>query len=143
GMLMNVLNLGQKDLGNESLEKVAKLLGFMRKWKAYSLVNKDNLNGVLIVNQSDLGVNLSELLNCIMIFVINSEGLSWELLSSAVSELSGIYDLKKAPLLIYHSDDPAINALPYDKQYQLWIANMHYSNQFMQFMQRKFRMRYE
>jgi len=143
GLLMNVLNLGQKDSGNESLEKVAKLLGFMRKWKAYSLVNKDKLNAVLIVNQSDLGVNLSELLNCIMIFMIDSEGLSWELLSSAVSELRGVYDLNKVPLLIYPSDDPVINAIPYDKQYQMWILDMHHSNQFMQFMQRKFRMRYE
>jgi len=143
GMLMSILNLRREDLGDESLERVAKGLGFMRKWEFYSLDNMGNLNAILIVNQSDWGVNLSELLNCIMLFVIDSKNLSWELLSSAVSELSVVYNGNKVPLLIYPSDSPIINALPYDKEYQMWILNMYHSNQFMEFMQRKFRMRYE
>lgn len=143
GLLLNVLNLARRDLLDESLENVAQRIGFLRKWNAYSLVNKGGLKAVLIVNQSDVGVNLSELLNGIKVLVIDPEGLPWEILSLAIEHLTEVYHLNYVPLLIYPSDYYFGTDISYEKQYHLWITDMHHSNKFVEYMQRNFRMKYE
>jgi hypothetical protein len=143
GLLLDVLNLARRDLTDDSLENVARRHGFMRKWKSYSLVNKNCLKAVMVVNQSDVGVNLSELLNGIKAIVIDPEDLSWELFSLAISNLTGIYQLGSIPLLIYPSICSDIMNFPCEKKYYTWITDMRYSNKFLEFVQKNFRMKYE
>ena len=59
GLLLDAMGLGQADIGDNSLEEVYSRLGFVRKWKTHSLTHMGKLNAVLIVYQSDLGLNLS------------------------------------------------------------------------------------
>jgi hypothetical protein len=146
GCLFNALNLIQKETTDESLENVARRLGFLRKLKVYSLVHRGCLKAVLIVNQSDVGVNLSELLNGIKAIIIDPAGLPWEVLSSAVKHLTGEYQLDYIPLLIYPSIYNDMINIPCEKQYQMWILNVlnHPSaNEFVEYMQRRFKMNYE
>jgi hypothetical protein len=143
GLLLDVLNLSRKNPGDEPLEDVARRLGFVRKWKAYSIVNKRCLKAVLVINQSDVGVNLSELLNGIKAIVVDSENLPWEVLSVAVAQLTGVYHLDSIPLLIYPSVYSDVKKIPSEKKYQLWITYMRHSNKFLEYVQRHFRMRYE
>ncbi|MGZ6208295.1 MAG: PilZ domain-containing protein, partial [Syntrophales bacterium] len=143
GFLFDVLSLGKKDPTDDSLEKVSQRLGFTRKWTVYSLAQGDNLKATLIVNQSDVGVNLSELLNSIKVIAVDSENLPWEVLSAAVAQLTRVYHLDSIPLLIYPSAYSDVMNIPSEKKYQLWITNMRHSNKFMEYVQRHFRMRYE
>jgi hypothetical protein len=143
GLLLDVLNLIQKDTVDESLENVARRLGFLRKWKTYSLDNKGCLKAVLIVNQSDVGVNLSELLNGIKALIIDPENLPWEVLSQAIAQLTGVYQLDNIPLLIYPSIYADTINMPCEKKYYLWITYMRHSNKFLEYMHQRFRMNYE
>ena len=143
GLLLDALNLARKGLTDESLENIARRLGFIRKWKVYSLVKRGCLKAVLIVDQSDVGVNLSELLNGIKALVIDHNDLSWELFSLAITNLTGVYQLDSIPLLIYPSICSDIMNIPCEKKYHAWITDMRYSNKFMEFVQKKFRMKYE
>ena len=143
GLLFDVLNLGKKDSTDDSLEKVSQRLGFIRKWEVCSLTNEDSLKAVLIINQSDVGVNLSGLLNSIKALVVDSENLPWEVLSVAVAKVTGVYHLDSIPLLIYPSAYSDLMNIPSEKRYQLWITYMRHSNKFLEYVQRHFRMRYE
>jgi hypothetical protein len=144
GLLLDALNLAHKKSVDESLENVASRLGFTRKWKTYSLVNKGCLTAVLIVNQSDVGVNLSELLNGIKALVIDPENLPWEVLSIAIAELTVVYQLDNIPLLVYPSIYADIINIPSEKKYQMWILNtLHDPSAFMEYLQRRFKMNYE
>jgi len=58
GLLLDALCLRQEDSDDITLEKVYGRLGFLRKRKVYSISHDGELNAVLIVNQSDLGINL-------------------------------------------------------------------------------------
>ncbi|MDO9530406.1 MAG: hypothetical protein Q7J27_14780, partial [Syntrophales bacterium] len=118
-------------------------LGFTRKLKVFSLIHRNNLSAVLLVNQSDLGLNLSEILNGIIAIVIDPEGLPWEVLSLAVDQLADAYRLDKIPLLIYPPDYVEVRDIPYDKQYLMWILNMYYIYKFMEYMQQTFGVSYE
>jgi hypothetical protein len=143
GLLMNVLTLAKKDATYESLESTAERLGFLRKWSAFSLVYRGCLKAVFIVNQSDVGANLSELLNGIKALIIDPEDLPGELLSLAVVHLTGVYQLNNISLLIYPTNKYEGNCISYEKQYHLWITDMRHSNKFVEYVQRHFRMRYD
>ena len=55
GLLLNILRFGEPASGDESLEKVFERLGFLRRWRIYSLIHQDHLKAVFIVDQSDSG----------------------------------------------------------------------------------------
>jgi len=143
GLFLKVLLKRSDFPGGESIEKVSARHGFLRKWRIYSLIYRNNLSAILIANQSSLGINLSELLNSITIMVIDPEHLPWEYLFPAVEQISLLYQTDKIPLLVYPPVYVEANEIPCEKQYQLWILDANYINEFMQFTQRRFRMKYE
>jgi hypothetical protein len=144
GLLLDILRPARRDSAKESLENVARRLGFIRKWKFYSLMKKGGLKAVLIVNQSDLGVNLSQLLNGIKAIIIDQEDLTWEIFALAISHLTGVYHLDNIPLLIYPSSYSDIMNVACEKKYYLLIMNgIDHQYEFMDYMQQRFRVKYE
>ena len=142
GLLMDALNLEKRSSGVEPLEETYSRLGFLRKRWAYSLKHERELNAVLIVNKSDLGLNLSEILNSIKVIVTKPENLSWEVLSIAISRLSGIYSMDKVPILFYPLDYVKTKNIPYEKQYKVLIWDARFIGQLIHYIQRQFRKSY-
>ena len=143
GLLLEALGIDQKDSGEEPLEVVYGKAGFHRKCEAYSLSYRGELGAILILNQSDLGLNFSELLNGIKILVNNPETLPWNVLSTAVGKLAAGYDMEKVPIMFYPFEYVQAQDIPYEKRYQLWTLNVRYGQEYMEFMQRKFKISYE
>jgi hypothetical protein len=143
GLLLNILHSEESDHGDESLEKVSERLGFLRRWRTFSLIYQGHIKAFFIVDQSDLAINMSNLLNCIKVLVIDPAGLPFEVLSLAVKKLGSVYSLDKVTFLIYPASYVESAGISYEKQYQLWITDMRYSNQFMEYVQKKFRMKYD
>ena len=143
GLLLDALGLDQEELDDEPLEALYSRLGFVRKWKAYSLKHKGELNAVLVVDQSDLGLNLSELLNGIKVLVTNPDGLPWKVLSVAIAQLMGAYHKDRVPVMFYPSEYVKAHKVPHEKHYQLWILNVQHGNEYIEYMQRKFRISYQ
>ena len=92
------------------------------------------LKAVLVVNQSDLGLNLSELLNGIKIIITDPASLPWDVLSSAVARLTGIYEVEKIPLLIYPHSYLENKDISYEKQYMMFIMDMQYGKEFLDYL---------
>jgi len=143
GLLLDALGLDQEVFDDESLEALYSRLGFVRKWKAYSLKHKGALNAVLIVNQSDLGLNLSELLNGIKVLVTNPDDMPWSVLSVAIAQLTGAYYKERVPVMFFPSEYVKAHKIPHEKHYQLWILNVQHGNEYIEYMQRKFRISYQ
>jgi hypothetical protein len=142
GLFLDVLKSAPEADG-ESLQKLSEGHGMMRKWSIYGLFHEHRPVCALIVNQSDFGLNLSEILNSITVMVIEQDLLAWEVLASVVSQLAAVYGIDKIPLLIYPAAYALSKGVPFEKHYSMWIIDMHYSNLFLQFVQKKFRMKYE
>lgn len=142
GLFLDVLKKSLEP-GEESLREVSARHGLTRKWSIYGLFHENRAACVMIVNQSDFGINLSEVLNSITVMVMEQDLLAWEVLSSAVSQLAAVYGMDRVPILIYPEQYMASKGPPCEKHYGLWIVDMHYSNLFLEFVQRKFRMKYE
>ena len=142
GLLMDAMGLGQNNFQKESLKEVYGRYGFSRKCIGYSLKHEEELNAILIVDQSDLGLNLSELLNGIKIVVTNPDGLGWNVLSIAIAQLARYFDVDKVPVLCYPFEYVEAKGVPYEKQYQAWVLNVQYGNEYMEYMRKKFKLIY-
>jgi hypothetical protein len=142
GLLVDALSMEPKEDENRSVEEAYAQAGLVRRWKVYSLCHGDELNAMLIVNHSNLGFNLSELLNGIKVLVTNPEGLPWSVLSAAIGQLAGEYQMARIPVLFYPSSYVESNGIPYEKHYQMWILNVQYGNEYMDYVQKNFRINY-
>lgn len=139
GLFIDAVALGRTWEGPDSLEQTYGRSGFLRKWEAYSLKCEGEPRAILMADQSELGLNLSELLNGIKIFVMNPEDLPWHILSTAISQLTGVYKMDKVPILFYPLQYVKAKGIPYEKLYQLWILSVRYAREYLEYMHRKFR----
>lgn len=142
GLLLDALPLPRTKSNPDSLEALYERLGFSRKWEAYSLTHEDQVKAVFIVDHSDLGFNLSELLNSIKVLVMDSANLPWDILSTALSQMTAKYRMEKIPVLFFPYSYVEERSIPHEKRYQLWILNVQYGNEYLEYMQRKFRISY-
>jgi len=142
GLFVDAMGLGGA-AEDESISDVYAELGLLRKISIYSLKKNDDLRAVFIVEQSEQGLNLSELLNCIKIFITNTKETPWEVLSIAISKLASVYQSNRIPILFYPFEYIEQNDIPYERQYTLWTLNMQYVHKHIEFMQRKFRIGYK
>ena len=95
------------------------------------------------MEQADLGLNLSGLLNSIKILVIDENNLPWDVLSAAVHRLTDVYQTEKVPILIYPHDYLEIQNASYEtKRYMLWIYDARFVPRFMQYMEENFKISY-
>jgi hypothetical protein len=139
GLLLDAMGLSQDYPGDDGIRTLYQRLGFFRRFRVYSLSNNKKLMAVLILNQSNLGFNLSELLNGIKILVTSPEDLPWEILSAGIAQITGKYHMSKIPVMFYPSDYVLAKKIPFEKLYQLWILNVQYGNEYMTYMNKKFR----
>ena len=143
GLLLDAMGLRHTSLKQSTLEERYREMGLIRTWRTYSLKYNGKPCALLVVNHSDLGFNLSELLNGIKVLVSNSKGLPWSVLSTAISRLAGEYQMERVPVLFYPLSYVQENEIPFEKHYQMWILNVQHGNEYLEYMQKKFRISYK
>jgi len=71
--------------------------------------------------------------------VTDTEGLPWNVLSIAISQLIGAYNIKQVPIMFYPIEYVENKNVPYEKVYQAWVLDVRYGNEYMEYMQKKFK----
>ena len=134
GLLLKVLHLDREQKETESLSQLYARHGFKRSYESFSLKHKGMLKAVLIVNQSDPGISLSDFLNGIKIIINDEAGLPWEVLLAAISQLAGSFTIDKIPVLVYPSSYLESKGVPFKKKYNLWILDAYYGREYGEYM---------
>jgi len=143
GLLFDAMGLMRTAEGQSALEATYREMGLTRSWQTYSLKSNEKLYALLIVNHSDLGFNLSELLNGIKVLITNPKALPWSVLSTAISQLSRDFEMERVPVLFYPVSYVEDNQIPCEKHYQMWVLNVQHGNEYLEYMQKKFRISYK
>jgi hypothetical protein len=133
GLMIPALALDVETAFDTGLSEEFSRLGFKRERQLFALRLEGALKAVLLVNQSDMGLNLAELTNSIQVFVVDGESLSRRILYSLLSHLCASLGVDETPVLLYPVDYAEKEQVPYDKQYALWVINCQYSDAFFQF----------
>jgi len=136
GLLLDALDLRPEKLYSDGLSKEYERQGLTRLRYLYSLKHNGHLKAVFLVNQSDVGLNLSDITNCVKVFVTDSEEFKAEILQAAISKIANITDKKDFPVLIYPAALADEKQIPYDKTYNLWICSLQYSDAYFRYLKR-------
>lgn len=107
--------------------------GFKRDRKLFSFKKDDDLIAVLIANISDFGLNMSDLTNCIQIFVLDQKNFDKNIAQFALQQIATYYDNDTTPVLLYPKSYADSQGFSYEKTYNLGILNLEYINDYLDF----------
>jgi len=136
GLMLNALNLDPEMGEGGEIELEFEKLGFKRSRSIYALRKKDILKAIFMVDLTDIGLNLSDLTNCIRAIVLDSEDVTKDLLNSVISEILKKVELEEMPVLIYPASFVEDIALPFEKHYNLWVINLQHTDDYFRYLNR-------
>jgi len=140
GLLLQALDLKKEALDQSELVEEYRQLGLKKERRLFALKKNDDVKAIAMFNISDTGLNLSDLTNCITIFVLNREGLSEKMLYMMLSQLTREAEQYEIPIMLYPVDFADEMAIPYDKLYNLWILKTQYSDYYFRYINRLMRL---
>jgi hypothetical protein len=139
GLMINALDLEPYASFGEKLSEEYQDLGFTRERHLYSLKKNGELKAVFILNKSNIGLNMSELTNCIKIIILEPCDLSQNDLNMLLSLLSTKYEQEEVAVLIYPVNYLDQQNIAYDKLYKMFIINTMYSDEYFDYLNKYFR----
>jgi hypothetical protein len=139
GLLLDALDLKTDSLADDNLNEEYRNRGLKRSRQVFSLKQDGKLKVVVMITLSDLGLNLSNLTNCIHCLVLDEEGLDPETMTAALHDLRRHYGQDELPVLVYPHGYLDKYEIPYEKKYSLWIYNMQNIDPYFRFLRKTFR----
>jgi hypothetical protein len=91
------------------------------------------------MNLSDIGLNLSDLTNCIKVMVLDSENLSSSILVKTIRTLMQQHGHTSMPVLLFPGNYARDASLPIEKQYNMWVMSPQYSDDYFRYIRRLLR----
>lgn len=111
-------------------------VGLIRDRHLLALEKNGQLKAVLMVNLSDTGLNMSDLTNCISIFILNRTGLFADVIHAVSAQLVKQYDQPYLPVLLYPSTDAEALQIQVEKEYIFWALNTNYGDGYFRYIKR-------
>jgi hypothetical protein len=121
----------------EPLEETYARSRLKRSYSLAKLSHAGRTRAYLLVDQSDAGMNLSDLLNSIKVMVIDGGGLSKDILMRAVESLEKLFDTGKVPVLVYPASYADEAGIAYDKKYNLWVLSSQCGDEYSEHLKQK------
>jgi len=111
-------------------------LGLRRQRRFFSLRRPEgSLAALLVVNISDVGLNLSDLTNGVQVMVIDDRDFSMQMLNATLHKLAGCFENPEFSVLLFPLACAEAKKIPYDKVYQLGILDLNYISEYLKFME--------
>jgi hypothetical protein len=130
GLMLNALELEQSSRNLDELSKEYQKLGLKRERHIVSLKKDGRLKAVVVINISDIGLNLADLTSTIQVMVVDPVDFTKEIFHLMVSELSTKFEQNEIPVLLYPVEYAENHSIPYEKLYNLWVLNMQYTDHY-------------
>ena len=129
GLALKALDLVPAKIDSDKkINEDYQIYGLKREKYIFALRKKTTLVAIFMVCVTELGMNLSDLTNCIHVFVLEPAILPREILLSSFSRLSEYYDQEIVSALIFPKEYAEQNSLPVDKTYNFWVLDVEKSS---------------
>ncbi len=125
GLMLKGLHLSYDQVDIGELAAAYNRIGLKRNRHIYALNHREKLCAMVIVNEADLGLNMSDLTNSVQIVVINGRYLTYEIVQTAISIVSRHLEIDEIPILFYPREAATQAGLDYEKTYCLWVYDTH------------------
>lgn len=132
GLLPQAFDLTPETFDDQSVAEAYRASGLKRDRHLYALRNGMDLAALIEVQDSDTGLNMSELTNAVTIFILNQEVFTPKILHMLQCIISVKHRKKHHPVLLYPSDYAVKHRIDYEKDYTVWILNLDHSDAYME-----------
>ena len=129
GILVDALCLDSQKCQGESIEDSYKKYGLKRVSSSYALFHDNDPQAYFVVDQSERGVNLSDLINSIKVIVPQNSTVPWYVLHAAICECGKDYDMKTITVQVFPCEYMDRAGIPYKKRHVIWVLDTHYLNE--------------
>jgi len=136
GLLTTAFELAPTSLLNLPIKGIYEKNGMKRDRYFYSLKKGKSLKAVFIANISDFGLNMSNLTNCVTVFILDGGNLSLDYFHSACNRVVQNYAEDEIPILVYPTSYAEKVALRNDKIYRLWSFDIQHLDHYLEFVSR-------
>lgn len=138
GLLIQGLNLEPGNTEEVSLAEEYRKLGFKRNRLIFALKCNGELRSIILFDISDIGLNLSDLTNCIKVFVLDP-GLPPSVLTACLTRLIHQAGCREMPVMIYPAEFASRAGISFEKHYNLWIINLQHTDDYFRYLNRMLR----
>jgi hypothetical protein len=139
GLMLDAIDLTPEKLDCDELSREYSKEGLIRQRQLFSLKKDGSLKAVFLVNTSNVGLNLSDITNCVKVFVTDSNQVDVDILRTAVSVVAEISGKKDSPTLLYPVSFADEQKIEYEKIYNLWVCSLQYSDEYFRYLGRLLR----
>jgi hypothetical protein len=136
GLMIEALDLDPSMLEGGDITEEYAAIGFKRERHLFSLKQNGSLVAIFMLNFSDIGLNMSDLTNCVNVFVLDQEELTRDTLSLALSILFIRFNQESMPVLIYPQSYADMRQISYERTYTLWVLSMLHTDKCWAFFDR-------
>ncbi len=128
GLLIKAMDLDPAGDREERLSREFQNHGFTRERHLFALKEDGRLKAFIIVNVSDIGLNLSDLVHCLNALILEPRDLPPEVLLSALRLALRATRQHGIPALIFPLSYAEENGIPIEKVYHLWAFHIFDAN---------------
>ncbi len=139
GLMLDATDLKPDCLNIDALSKEYNRMGLNRNRHLFAVRQQEQLKAVVMVNLTNLGLNLSDLTNCIKVFVIDSKAFSPKMLNTTLDTLAIKFEKSDMPALLYPAAYADEKGIAYEKHYNLWAFSLQFSDQYFKYINRLLR----
>ena len=140
GLMLDALDLTEDSRAEDDAELTAQYAsqGFRRDRQVFSLKRQGKLQALIVLTLADLGLNLSNLTNCLHAIVTDGRGLDPASLFSAMRAVQRNYGADGLPALVFPAAYLDDHGIAYEKQYILWVLDTDRGDAYFESLQRIF-----
>lgn len=120
GLMLKAMDLDPDGGREDQLCREFQDHGFKRERHLYALRKSGRLKAFIVVNVSDIGLNLSDLVHCLNVLILEPRDLPPDLLRCALGLTLRATRQHGIPALIFPLSYAEENRLPVEKAYHLW-----------------------
>jgi hypothetical protein len=141
GLMLDCLDLDLHTFDSQDLIDEYQQHGFAKERITLALRNDGRLCGCIIIHRTNIGLNLSDLTNCVKVLITDSRDVDRSVIQNALRRIFRDYQLNgDMPVLMYPVEAVEKLNIPMEKKYCLWILNTRYSDKYFKFIDRMFRL---
>ena len=139
GLMLDALDLTPEKADCDTLSREYQKLGLTRERQLYAVKKNGQLAAIFLVIHSDVGLNLSDITNCIKVFTTGCPQFDRNILRVAVSQVAQRSGKNDFPVLLYPAVFADDSGIAYEKIYNLWICSLQYSDEYFRYLKRLMR----
>jgi hypothetical protein len=125
GLMLKAMDLGPGANTDDEIDREFRDHGFRRERRMLALKQEGRLKAFLVASVSDIGLNLSDLTNCIHVVAVDARGLTQAVLGAVLQRVCGLTGQEDVPALVYPAACAQEAGLAIDKIYNFWAFDIY------------------